>query len=131
MICYIWEVGQNLNFFKNTWFLHHLKDLLEDFSMGLLLKFSLVVLQMFEFSFSEKRGFFIQDLERTSYLEWHQKEDFWWAFCNFLGMITHNFVKSDPKFEHKDLLHAQFHGAWHKRIFRSQSCDIWGLGLKN
>ena len=44
--------------------------------MGLLLKFSLVVLQMFEFSFSEKRVFFIQDLERTSYLEWHQKEDF-------------------------------------------------------
>ena len=98
--------------------------------MGLLFKFSLVVLQMFEFSFS-KKVFFRQDLERTSYLEWHQKEDFWWAFCNFLGIITHNFVKSDPKFEHKDLLHAKFYGAWHKKIFRSQICDIWGLGLKN
>ena len=43
--------------------------------MGLLFKFSLVILQMFEFSFS-KKVFFRQDLERTSYLEWHQKEDF-------------------------------------------------------
>ena len=61
--------------------------------MGLLFKFSQVVLVVF-------------DLERT-YLEWHQKEDFWLIFCNFLGINNRNFVKNNPKFENKDLFQAK------------------------
>ena len=49
-------------------------------------------------------------------------------FCNFLGMNIHKFVKNDPKFENKGLLHAKFYGTLNEINFRSQSRDIWGLG---
>ena len=58
----------------------------------------------------------------------HKKEEF---FCKFLGISTHNFVKNDPNFESKGLFDANFYGTWHEKIFRSQSSDVWGLGLKN
>ena len=46
-------------------------------------------------------------------------------FYNFLGINPHNFVKNDPKFENKSLFDSKFYGAWHEKIFRSQSSDIW------
>ena len=50
---------------------------------------------------------------------------------NFLGIITHNFVKNDPKFECKSLFDAKYYGAGHEKSFKSKSCDIWGVGPKN
>ena len=52
-------------------------------------------------------------------------------FCNFLGIDTHSFVKIGSKFENKSLIYAKLYEAWHEKVFRSQSSNIWGLGPKN
>ena len=39
------------------------------------------------------------------------KRRFLMIFCNFLGINTHKFVKSDPKLGNKGLFHAKFYGA--------------------
>ena len=52
-------------------------------------------------------------------------------FFNFLGIDIHNFVKNDQKFQSKRFPHAKFCGTWHKKNFRSQGYDIYGLELKN
>ena len=50
-----------------------------------------------------------------------KKKTFDGPFCNFLGTNTHNFVKSDPKFENKSLFHAKFYRARHEHFFESQN----------
>ena len=46
-------------------------------------------------------------------------------------LITLSKVTQDLKMQYGLLFHAIFYGAWHEKIFRSQSCDIWSLGPKN
>ena len=53
------------------------------------------------------------------------------SFLQFIFHINHIFIKRDPKYKNKGLFHAKFYGAWHEKIFRFQSRDIWGLGPKN
>ena len=97
--------------------------------MGSFFKFGQAVLEIFEFYCSKKQGFFRQDLEGTYISEMAPKDDFWRVFCNFLGINTHNLVKNDLKLKNKSLFEAKFYRAWHEKIHRSQSSDIWSLGL--
>ena len=99
--------------------------------MGSFFKSGQAVPEIFEFLCSIKRGVFLNKTYRElTYLTWHQKEDFWGSFYNFLGINTHNFVKNDSKFENKNLFDAKLYGACPEKIFRSQSFDIWRLGPK-
>ena len=50
------------------------------------------------------------------------------GFLQSLGINIHNFVKNDPKLENRSLFDAKF--CWHEKTFRSQSLNIWGLGIK-
>ena len=77
-----------------------------------------------------KSGVFLDKSYRElTYLKWHQKEDFWMLFCNFLEINTHNFVKNDLKFESKSLFDAKFYGVYMKKILNPKSMifGIWGL----
>ena len=129
---YTTMVGQNWNFIKIIWFLHHLKALNKRISewadfLNLAKRFQ----RYLDFSAS-KNGVFKTRLKRElTYLKEHQKEDFWRVFCNFLWINTHNFVKNDPKLLNKSLFEAKLYGAWHEKIYRSQNSDIWGLRPKN
>ena len=73
---------------------------------------------------------FTQNLGETYIAIWNgtKKKNFDGLFYHFLEKNTHNFVKSDVKFENKCLLHEKFYEAWYKKFFESQSCDIWSLG---
>ena len=51
----------------------------------------------------------MQNFKRTYISGLAPKRRFLMNFFNFLGINTHNFVKIDPKFENKDLLHAKFY----------------------
>ena len=59
------------------------------------------------------------------------KKVFEGLFRNFLVIKTHNFVKNNPKIENKSLFDANFSGACHENICRSQSSGIWSLRPKN
>ena len=75
-----------------------------------------------------KKGYFQTRLRENLHI-WNgtKKENFDGLFYHFLGKNTHNFVKSDVKFENKCLFHAKFYEAWHEKKIGSQSCEIWGL----
>ena len=91
------EVNQNWNFIKIIWCLHHLKALNERISeWAHFLNVAKWFWRFLNFSAPKNWGFFRQDLEGT-YLKWHQKDNFWRFFCNFLGTNSHNFVKNDAK----------------------------------
>ena len=91
------EVSQNWNFIKINWCLHHLKALNERISeWAHFLNVAKWFWRFLNFSAPKNWGFFRQDLEGT-YLKWHQKDNFWRFFCNFLGTNSHNFVKNDAK----------------------------------
>ena len=115
------EVSQIWNFFKIIWFLHHLKALNERISKW---AYFLNLTKRFR-SVCQKRGFFQARLRGNLHI-WNgtKKKNFDGLFYHFLGKNTHNFVKSDVKFENKCLFHAKFYEAWHEKIFGSQSCEI-------
>ena len=124
--------GQNWNFIKIALLLHHLKALNERISeWAHFLNLAKWFRRYLNFR-APKNGVFSDKPQReVTYLKWHQKEDFWRAFCNLLGINTHNFVQNGPKFENKSLFYAEFCGAWYEKFFRLQSFDIWGLETKN
>ena len=64
----------------------------------------------------------------TQYLEWHQKENFWF-FLQFSGINTYNLVKNDPKFGNKGLFQANFMDLNMKNLLDSKAMifGIWGL----
>ena len=99
--------------------------------MGSFFKFGQAVPEILNFS-APKIGVFLDKTYRElTYLKWHQKEDFWMLFCNFLEINTHNFVKNDLKFESKSLFDAKFYGVYMKKILNPKSLifGIWRLKL--
>ena len=106
--------GQNLNFIKIIWFLQHLKTLNERISeWAHFLKLTKRFRRYLYLNFSApKMGFFSQALEGNYLFEMAPKRRFLHIFCNFLGINTHNFVKTDPKFENKSLFYAKFSETW-------------------
>ena len=94
-----------------------------------------------------KKGVFSgKTLGKLTYMEWHLKEEFWWAFFTiFWEKNTHNFVKSDVKFENKCLFHATLSPIFtcrtsfypessvaFNKIMKSQKLlSLWGLGPRN
>ena len=119
------EVGQNWNFIKMTWFLHHLKAINDRISeWAHFLSLTRGFWRYLNVSAS-KNGIFSARPKK-------KKKRFWKGFFfNFLGINTHNFVKNDPKFENKSFFDAECYGGWHEKVFRSQSSKIRGLVSKN
>ena len=50
-------------------------------------------------------------------------------FCNFLGINTDNFLKTDPKFENKSLFDANFMELDMKKFSdpKTLTFEVWGL----
>ena len=125
------EVSQIWKFFKIVWFLHHLKALNDRISEWAYFLNLTEQFQRYSNFSALKRGYVQTGLRGNLHI-WNgtKKKNFNGPFCHFLGINTHNFVKSDLKFENKCLFCAKFDGAWNEKFFGSQSCDIWGLGPK-
>ena len=123
------EISQIWNFFKIIWFLHHLKVLNERISeWAYFLNLTKRFRRCFNFSAPKKGVFSDKTLGNLHIWNGTKKKNFDGLFYHFLGKNTHNFVKSDVKFENKCLFYAKFYEAWHEKFFGSQSCEIWGLG---
>ena len=118
------EVSQIWNFFKIIWFL-------QIFQNGLIFKIWLSSSRDIQILVLRKREYFQTGLKGNLHV-WNgtKKKNFDRLFCHFLGINTHNFVKSDLKLENKCLFCAELYGAWYKNFFWFQNCDIWGLWHK-
>ena len=79
-----------------------------------------------------KRGYFQTGLRENLHI-WNgtKKKNFDGLFCHFLGIKTHNFVKSNLKFENKCLFHANFMELEKKKCLdlKAVTFGVWGLKL--
>ena len=119
-----------MKFFKNNSIVAQFKALNERISeWAYFLNLDKRFQRYLQFSVPKKGIFMDKSLRETSYLEWHQKQNFWWLFCSPLAIKPHNFVKNHPIFKNKGVFYAQFCHDLQEIFFMLLKSSNWGLEL--